>query len=262
MSKTAKNVSVTTEGQQEKKPKKALNTIVNIVVVLVIVFALFVSFSAFISKNGDGVPNVFGVSWFAIESDSMKPTFSKGDVIVDTKVTDPSTLKVNDVITFWTVINGERALNSHRIIQVEDYGNYYSFVTKGDNNTIEDGLTVHQSSVVGKYAFHIPGIGYVISFAETSIGFLVCIVLPCAILFIVEIVNFFKSLFAYKAEKTRLDYQAEVDAKMAAMGLSPEQIAQIQAMQAANAAKKAEEAAAAAAPAVAPAAASPSAGDQ
>ena len=238
MSKNAAKASVTTEGKKQKKENKTVNTIVNVVVVLVIVFALFVSFSAFISKNGDGVPNVFGISWFAIESDSMLPTFAKGDVIVDTKVKDFSTLKEGDVITFWTVINGERALNSHRIIKIEDYGNYLSFVTKGDNNTIEDGLTVHQSSVVGKYSFHIPGIGYVISFAETSTGFLVCIVLPCAILFIIELVNFFKSLFAYKAEKTRMDYQSEVDAKMAAMGLTAEQIAQIQAMQAANLLKK------------------------
>lgn len=201
---TANPTPVTTE----EKPKKSIvNTIVNVLLVGIIIFGIFCSFTAFVSKAGSGVPSFFGIRPFAIQTDSMVPFFSKGDLVIDTVIRDYNDLEVGDVITFWTVIQGERVLNSHRIVQVDDYGNYLSFVTKGDNNTLEDYMTVHQSEIVGKYATHIKGLGTVIDFLQTSTGFLLVIVVPCALFFIYEIINFFRALFAYQAEKMRLMYQ-------------------------------------------------------
>ncbi len=201
---TANPTPVTTE----EKPKKSIvNTIVNVLLVGIIIFGIFCSFTAFVSKAGSGVPSFFGIRPFAIQTDSMLPFFSKGDLVIDTVVRDYNDLEVGDVITFWTVIQGERVLNSHRIVQIDDYGNYLSFTTKGDNNTIEDFMTVHQSEIVGKYATHIKGLGTVIDFLQTSTGFLIVIVIPCALFFIYEIINFFRALFAYQAEKMRLMYQ-------------------------------------------------------
>ena len=132
----------------------------------------------------------------------MKPFFSKGDLILDKVVKDPAELEVGDVITFWTVIQGERVLNSHRITEINDYENYLAFVTKGD--------TVHEAEIVGKYMTHIPGVGTVIDFLQTGTGFLLVIVIPCALFFIYQLIVFFKALFAYQAEKLRLQYQAEM----------------------------------------------------
>lgn len=199
--------SATPVTPQEKPKKSVVNTIVNILLVVVILFGIFCSFTAFVSKAGSGVPSFFGIRPFAIQTDSMAPFFNKGDLVIDTVVKDYSDLEVGDVITFWTVIQGERVLNSHRIVQIDDYGNYLSFVTKGDNNTIEDSMTVHQSEIVGKYATHVKGLGTVIDFLQTSTGFLIVIVIPCALFFIYEVINFFRALFAYQAEKMRLMYQ-------------------------------------------------------
>ena len=194
--------------QPEKKENKVLNTIVNIVLVLVILFAVFVGYSAYVTKAGSGVPSVLGIRVFAIQSDSMLPTFAKGDLVVAKAVTDPKTLKEGDIISFWTVIQGERVINTHRIIGIEDAGTFLSFTTKGDNNTIEDGMTVHQSEIVGKFLFSIPKLGSFLDFLQTSKGFLICIVIPVALFFIYYVVQFFRALFAYQAEKTRLNLEA------------------------------------------------------
>ena len=211
------NKKVQNETVQQKEPKKenkVLSTIVNVILVLAIALGIFCAFNAFIAKSGNSVPSFFGYRTFAIQSDSMKPFFSKGDLVID-KTVDPDTLEVGDVITFWTVIQGERALNTHRIIQIDDNGTFRNFITKGDNNSIEDGLTVHESEVVGKYVGHIKGFGSVIDFLQTSKGFLLVIVLPCAIFFIYQLIVFFKALFAYQAEKTRLQYQEQLKQQQA-----------------------------------------------
>lgn len=196
-----------------KKEGKAGKIIVDVILVLAIILLLVISFTAFVTKSGSGVPSFFGIRPFAIQSDSMSPTFDKGDLIVDTVVKDASTLKEGDVITFWTVIEGQRVLNSHRIIGIQDYGDFVSFVTMGDNNTMEDGLQVHQKEVVGKYMFRIPKLGTVVDFLQTSKGFLLVIVVPVALFFIYQLISFFKALFAYQAEKNRLQFEAEMEAR-------------------------------------------------
>ena len=214
ISANATNEMVTEPGA--KKENKILNTVVNIILVLVILFAIFVGYSAYATKVGSGVPSVFGIRVFSIQSDSMLPTFAKGDLAIDKAVSNPKSLKKGDIITFWTVIQGERVLNTHRIVQVDDYGTYVSFTTKGDNNTIEDSMTVHQSEVVGKYLFRIPKLGSFLDFLQTSKGFMICIVIPVALFFIYYLVQFFRALFAYQAEKTRIQLEAMYNSKITA----------------------------------------------
>ena len=104
----------------------------------------------FVSASGSGVPKVFGKIVLEIQTDSMSPTLKPGDIIVCKEV-DPEDLKIGDIITYWTVINGERVLNTHRIYQIYDGGDYLIFETKGDNNSVPDPLMVHEAEVSGIY---------------------------------------------------------------------------------------------------------------
>jgi signal peptidase len=201
------------ESGGKKGFRKGVNIAVNIILILAILFGIFCSFTAFVSKRGSGVPSFFGIRPFAIQSDSMAPFFFKGDLVLDTVVKDPKDLKVGDVITYWTVISGERVLNSHRITEITDMGTYLCFNTKGDNNTIEDAIGVHQAEIVGKYMTHIPKLGTVIDFLQTGTGFLIVILVPVFLFFVYHVVQFFKTLFAYKAEKMRLQIQKELEAQ-------------------------------------------------
>ena len=87
---------------------------------------------------------------YKVQSDSMYPTFSAGDKIYYEKVADPSELKINDIIIYWTIVGGERVKVAHRIINIYDGGGYLLFETKGDANTMADPLTVHENEIIGK----------------------------------------------------------------------------------------------------------------
>ena len=92
-------------------------------------------------------------------TDSMAPTFGSGDVIVvDTAYGEPADLKKGDVITYWTVFDGERSLNTHRIVKIYDGGGYLIFETQGDNKLEPDPLTVHESEIVGLYQYTLVGV--------------------------------------------------------------------------------------------------------
>lgn len=197
------------DNKTTKDKGKVVNFIVNTMLVVVVIFSIMVSFSAYVSKVGSGVPSFMGFRPFSIQSDSMSPFFNKGDLIIDRKVNDPADLQIGDVITFWTIIEGKQVLNSHRIIDIADYGNYMYFDTKGDANSIADTTGVHQNDIVGKYLFHIPALGTVLDFLQTGTGFFIVIVIPVFIFFVTQVVSFFKALFAYQAEKVRLQIKQE-----------------------------------------------------
>ena len=159
------------------------------------------------------MPNILGYEVFSVQTDSMYPTLKSGDLVIDRAVKDTSKLRTGDIITYWTVIEGQRVLNTHRIYEIYDGGGYLIFETKGDNNTAADPLTVHESEVVGVYSSHIGGVGKALDFLQTSKGFLICIVIPVAAFFLFHLIQFFRVLFEYQSVKNRLKFQEEQNAR-------------------------------------------------
>lgn len=193
--------------------KDVLSVVVNVILVIAMIVAAICTYVSFVSTSGNGVPNLFGYEFFSVQTDSMYPTLKSGDLVIDKFVEDPSELRVEDIITYWTVINGERVLNTHRINQIYDGGNYLIFETKGDKNTVADSMTVHESEVVGEYVTHISGVGKVLDYLQTSTGFLIVVVLPVAIFFLFHLIQFFRVLFEYQNVKNRLKYYDELGAQ-------------------------------------------------
>ena len=207
--KKEKNEIEENEVNEEETSKDSLaNKIVNAILVIAIVFAALSTYVSFVSSSGNGVPSILGYSPLSIQTESMYPTLMPGDLVITAQV-DADELRVNDIVTYWTVINGERVLNTHRITEVYDGGNHLIFETKGDNNTAADALTVHESEIVGKYAFRVPGIGKVFDYLQTSTGFLIVVVVPVFMFFVYHLVQFFKVLFEYQNIKNRIKYEQE-----------------------------------------------------
>lgn len=193
----------------ESKGRKIVNTVINVVLVIAIVLAALCTYLSFVSTSGNGVPNILGTAFFSVKTDSMYPTLLPGDLVVGKLVKDPSTLRKGDIITYWTVINGERALNTHTIHEIYDGGERLFFRTKGDNNTSVDPITVHESEVVSQYVFRIGGLGKVFDYLQTGTGFLLIIVLPVFLFFLYHLIQFFRVLFEYQNVKNRIRYEEE-----------------------------------------------------
>lgn len=175
--------------------KKALTIILNILAWIILLFALLVTVIVFSSSRNGDTANLFGYIPLTVESDSMKPTFKKGDLIVIKEVDDLYDLKKGDVITYWTMIEGKRVKNTHRIADIEESGSSRSFIMKGDNNAANDEDPVLPSDIIGKWnEFKIGGAGKIMDFLRTKKGFFICIVVPMILFFLFELYKFIVTL--------------------------------------------------------------------
>ena len=141
------------------------------------------------TKDDQNVASILGYTPLVVETDSMKPTFESGDLIFIKKC-DTSKLNEGDIITFHTIIDNQYALNTHRIQKIDEANGVRSYTTIGDNNNgIADQHVISDGDIVGKYIGHVSGLGKVMNFLSSSMGFLIVIVLPMLLFFIYQVYN-------------------------------------------------------------------------
>ncbi|HWR27661.1 MAG TPA: signal peptidase I [Candidatus Thermoplasmatota archaeon] len=123
-------------------------------------------------------------------SGSMQPTFNAGDVIltVDTPV---RSLKVNDIITYWSPDN-MKSLVTHRIVTISKDSQGLSFQTKGDANEGVDQYVVPAELVVGRMVLTIPYVGHVASISHSFLGFLLLVLAPGIVVISAEVLSIVK----------------------------------------------------------------------
>lgn len=136
-----------------KSPSNWLILIACIILIPILIMNLSIMMQA--KTNSDKVPSVFGIKPFMVLSGSMETEIRRGDLIL-TKIVEPSTLKVDDVIAFR---DAEGTVTTHRIIDIVVQDNVTYFITKGDNNNAQDRNLVEYEDVEGIYIGRIPGIG-------------------------------------------------------------------------------------------------------
>lgn len=184
---------------------KIINVIIDIVVILVLIVSIFIVTLSLTSKSS-GVPNILGVAPLSVQSNSMEDTFSTGDLILAEVTNDPEeTYEVGDIVTFPILINGESVLNTHRIVEVIDDDSITYYRTQGDNkdtNPEPDTDLQSAASIVAKYTgTKISGLGNVLSFIRTQLGFFLCVLLPMIIFFVYEAIRVVMNIIAYNNEK-------------------------------------------------------------
>ena len=182
-----------------KAVKKGITIFVSVVLWGIILLAALFAFTTLATRDTTKVANLAGFTPMVVESDSMAPTFRAGDLIV-IQTCDTARLEEGDIVTFHAIIQNEYALNTHRIVKIEEANGMRSYTTKGDNNEIADTHLISDGDIVGKYVARLPGFGYVVDFLSSSIGFLVVIVLPLLVFFIYQIYNLI--MVSVKLKKT------------------------------------------------------------
>ena len=191
--------------------KKVLGIIVNILAWVILIFALLVTIMVFSSGRNNGVANLMGFIPMTVESDSMKPTFEKDDFILCREIDDMNTLKKDDVITFWTIIEGQRVKNTHRIVEINTEGGTTSYITRGDNNSLDDSIPVYAGDIIGKWTgVKVHGFGKAMDFLRTKTGFFICILIPMAIFFLFELYKFIVTLIEVKKPELSEDDEEEI----------------------------------------------------
>jgi signal peptidase I len=122
-------------------------------------------------------PSVMGYESFVVYSGSMEPAIRTGDIAVvgPAQATD---LKVGDVVTYRTPADPDVVI-THRIMDITtgDDG-HLNFQTKGDANNVQDQVLVDQKALLGRVAYAIPRLGYLVDFSKRTEGKLLFIALP------------------------------------------------------------------------------------
>lgn len=222
--------------------KTVLNWVVNILCIILIIFALVVAiFTIIRAANPDNITRVGDDCYFNVASNSMKPVFSKSDVIIakayNGKESDGKDLKVGVVITFKSSIRGSdgklyEAFNSHRIIHInlDENDNVVSVNTRGDNQkgAWQDAIGTNDGSwdptsvavkdivatwgsvdenlnfTTGKM---LKGVGGLANFVQDPVSgktrFFCIVVLPLILLFVIYAFILVRTLIIAKLDKER-----------------------------------------------------------
>lgn len=172
-----------------KAMKRAGTIVISVILWAIILLAALYAFTTMATKDDQNVASILGYTPLVVETDSMKPTFESGDLIFIKKC-DISKLNEGDIITFHTIIDNQYALNTHRIQKIDEANGVRSYTTIGDNNNgIADQHVISDGDIVGKYIGHVSGLGKVMNFLSSSMGFLIVIVLPMLLFFIYQVYN-------------------------------------------------------------------------
>ncbi len=209
---------------KKQQTNKIIGTVVNVLIWIFVVFSVIVTVLAFAAQGSeDGIPELFGKSLLTIQSPSMSPTYDAGDMVLMTKIDAQGRedLDVGDIITYRLPEDvgalKKGSLNTHRIDSFTEEG---KIKTKGDNpNNVVDSYEITRNDVIGVSLEddRVAGLGAVISFLGSSLGFFLCVVLPLILFFIYELYRFISLIVTEKAKKAPVSKETEEEIKRRAI---------------------------------------------
>ena len=156
---------------KRKKNIEILKKLLSIFIIIFIYNIILIFISSENLSNGIGL---FGYRAYIITSNSMEPSICLGDVVI-TKKCDEKDIHTGDVITF----KQEQEVITHRILKIEksDINEEFIYVTKGDNNNVEDTENINYSQIQGKSILTIPYLGKIILILDNKIIILIVILI-------------------------------------------------------------------------------------
>lgn len=185
---------------------KIISSAIFVVLVLLIILIVFyivrVNFLASNDKLGE-----VKINFYTILTQSMYPTIKAGDVVITYKE-DNNKYNDGDVITFVSEQNGGITI-THRVEEVYNVNDSYSYKTKGDNNNAPDNEITSGDNVLGKVVVKVPKVGYIQQFLVSKTGWIVAVILPCLGIVIYDILKLFKHTARKGSQLIKRDKRTE-----------------------------------------------------
>jgi len=210
--------------------KKNIKIGFTVLEIIILIFTVAMSVFTIISANNGSSQLSSGItntSYLPVLSDSMSPTIDKGDLIIAKRPDDVKALKVGEIITFKTVINGENAINTHRIIEIStnELGDQIIYITHGDNAPEGINEEVYAGSVLAVYSSRIKNIGSIILWLQKPANFFIVIMVPLLLLFLYNGYTFAKMIINAKLKKALEEHDKNKFSEEAIKRLAEEYIA-------------------------------------
>ena len=129
--------------------KKGILALIDFLSVAIIAAAVAVLCIVLMTKPGKA-PSVLGYTVLRVTTGSMAPTYDV-DTLLLVKKTEPGKIREGDVISFYSMDPAlDGAVNTHRVVAVENEGEGCLYKTKGDANNVADSYEVPSEYLLGK----------------------------------------------------------------------------------------------------------------
>jgi len=123
--------------------------------------------------------------FMTVTGTSMEPTITSNDIIIVNSGTN--SIELGTIISYYFQFedNPHPFIITHRVVGITTEG----YKTKGDAYENADSYTVSPEDVIGIMCFKIPYLGAIVHLVNTTIGFLVLVIVPALFLIIQEVDN-------------------------------------------------------------------------
>ncbi len=172
----------------------------SIIIILILLPVLFVNVVILINSwiHPNDIPSFLGWKPFIVLSGSMESQINSGDIVV-VKEIDTKKLKKGDIIAF----KNEDIVITHRIQDLVTENGKTKYITKGDNNNVQDKDLVLPENVEGVFQFKVSKLGNLAMFIQTPIGMLVCLSVPILLLILIQFTENSKNKKIIEKENTK-----------------------------------------------------------
>ncbi len=196
--------------KNQKKKRSAIRRFGSFLYNCILILMIAVAAVLIFNRINNRVTFFFDHAIIMVTTPSMEPEIPAGSCILIRQIA-PEDVVSGDVITFYSsdpALAGN--MNTHRVVAIAQGSAGIEFVTRGDNNTVEDRYTAEAADLVGKYEKVIPALTVVAGVLMSETGFY--IIIAAFVIFIAA--NLIGGLKKSKrrAEEER---QAEVDRRVA-----------------------------------------------
>lgn len=220
----------------KKKMKRIGNVISNVVMYMFLAICIFaVVMTLFSDKQDDGATEIFGYQMRLVLTESMEKCdqtdvsgFEIGSipkrsmVFVKTMPQEDAeanewyaSLEVGDVLTFRYVYDRQVTI-THRIVSIQEKEGGYTIVLAGDNIAAEDGqlyqtidtsIAENTNYVIGKVTGQSYLLGFIISLLQEKLAVVFLVIVPCAIIIVLEVLRIMGVLNADRKKKQQEEQQ-------------------------------------------------------
>lgn len=188
--------------------KIALNSFFYIVIAVLMLF----SFANMKLKQKDDIANVFGRGFVSVLTDSMtgdqRDSFTVKDVIFVKLLDDDSrqNLQEGDIITYFSMeIPGLniQGFITHRIVEIFELQGETFIVTQGDKAGSIPDDPINIKDAIAVYTGKWEGAGTALKSLQTPTGFALFVIIPVALILIVEGIILIRNIIQINNEKLR-----------------------------------------------------------
>lgn len=151
------------------KRKQKINRILFILLYILLIPTILFSLFLIIIELGNSKegPSFFNIELYTVISESMSPRLNINDIVIVKKGYEIESYKKGNIITF---IRANEVI-THRIERVISADMRPAFITKGDNNKVEDEDLVKYEDIIGKVVLTMPKVGALVNLLKNKLFF-------------------------------------------------------------------------------------------